>query len=196
MKRFLAFIGSSTALCAAGCGSSGPHGPLVYTNPSSSAGMLELVKDKKATPKAMLLDLIVGSTAVTGYSTGFNLPIDATKVSLGTFTPGTALSPGSSPTAASAVLPTTGPLTGDLVVAQSQKASGTGAVAADTMLAPGTLLFTIELDYIADATDGVVFDGTASGFMLPSGGLLDQTGNAVVLPADVAIGKLEVVGVK
>ncbi|HEY1558699.1 MAG TPA: hypothetical protein VGF94_27945 [Kofleriaceae bacterium] len=190
MKRFAGLL-----VCAA-CGSSGPHGPLVYTNPTPTSGALELVKDRTATSKAMVLDLIVGKTAVTGYSTGFNLPIDTTKVTLGAFTPGGALSPGSLPMAAHAVLPTSGPLAGDLVIAQSQKAAGAGAVTTDTMLAPGTVLFTIELDYTADAPDGVVFDGTAPGFALPSGGLLDRTGNSVVAPADVAIGKLEVIGVK
>jgi hypothetical protein len=38
----------------------------------------------------------------------------------------------------------------------------------------------------------VVFDGTAAGFVLPSGGMRDRTGSAVVEPADVAIGKLVV----
>jgi hypothetical protein len=178
-------------LVAVGCGSSGAQGPLEYTNPTT--GTLLLVKDKKATSKAMVLDLVVGKTAVTGYSTGFNLPLDATKVSLGAFTPGSALAAGTAPTAAVARLPTSGPLTGNLVVAQSQKASGVGAVTTNTTLAPGTVLLTIELDYIPDAALGVVFDGTVAGFTLPSGGLLDRSGNAVVTAADVSIGKLEVI---
>jgi hypothetical protein len=180
------FLGAMVAI--AGC-SSGPPG-LDYTNPKT--GALLLVKDKASTRTELVLDFIVGSTAQTGYATGFDLPLDATKVSLGTFTPGTALSPGSAPTAANATIPTTGPLTANLVVAQSQKASGTGAVTADTALAPGTVLFTIELDYTAKASAGVVFDGLGSAFVLPSGGLLDRSGNAVVTPAQVGIGKLEV----
>jgi hypothetical protein len=184
----------AVAVVTTGCNSShhpNVDGSLAYTNPTT--GTLQLVKDKTATPTSMVLDLIVGTMAVTGYSTGFDLPLDMTKVSLGSFTPGTALSPGSSPSAARAALPTTGPLTGNLVVAQSQKAAGTGAVTTDTTLPPGTVLFTVELNYIAGAADGVVFDGTAPAFALPSGGLLDRAGDSVVGPANIGIGKLEVV---
>ena len=86
---------------------------------------------------------------------------------------------------------TSGPLAHELVTALSQKAAGTGAVATDTQLAPGTELFTIELDLVAHAPTGVVFDGTASGFLLPSGGMRDRLGTTVVEAKDVAIGKLE-----
>jgi hypothetical protein len=40
--------------------------------------------------------------------------------------------------------------------------------------------------------DGVVFDGTAADFHLPSGGMRDRSGTTVVEATDVAIGKLEV----
>ena len=42
------------------------------------------------------------------------------------------------------------------------------------------------------APSGVIFDGTAAGFALPSGGMRTRAGTTVVAPADVAIGKLEV----
>jgi hypothetical protein len=177
----------SLALAASACGT---DGPLVYSDPP--AGALRLVKNPKATPKAMKLDLVVGDAALTGYSTGFNLPLDTTKVTLGTFTPGTALDPGSAPSAAVAVIPTQGPLAGTLVIAQSQKASGAGAVATDTMLAPRTVLFTIELDVVEPLVGGVVFDGTAKSFILASGGLRNKAGLMVVDPSGVKIGKLEV----
>jgi len=138
------------------------------------------------------LDLVVGDTALTGYSVGFDLPLDDTRVVLGGLTPLTALDPGTDPVAAKATLPQKGPLAHMLVVGLSQKADGTGAVATDTELKPGAKLLTIELDLVQNAEKGVVFDGTASGFVLPSGGLRDRAGNAVVAPADVAIGKLEV----
>ena len=181
-------FGVMVATAVAGC-SNGPPG-LDYTNPKT--GALLLVKDTTSTRTSVVLDLVVGSAAQTGYSTGFDLPLDATKVSLGTFTPGTALSPGSAPIAANAVIPTTGPLAANLVVAQSQKASGTGAVTTDTTLAPGTVLFTVELQLDPKASAGVVFDGLGSDFVLPSGGLLNRTGNAVVTAGQVGIGKLEV----
>ena len=181
MKRSLIII-----LALAACGG-GDSGPLVYTSPKT--GKLLLVKNKKATGKEMLLDLIVGKDALTGYSTGFDLPIDTTLVTLADFTPGTALDPGSSPTAAQAMIPTDGPLANMLVVGQSQKAAGTGSVATDTALAPGAVLLTVKLEPVA-GMKGTVFDGTASDFMLPSGGLRDRQGNSVVDPADVSIGKL------
>jgi hypothetical protein len=168
------------------------HGPfkLVYTDPTG--GKLRLVKNSASTATSAVLDFVVGSGAQTGYASGFNLPLDDTKVKLSGMTPGTALNPGSAPAAANAVLPTSGPLKGVLVAAQSQKASGTGAVTGDTALAAGAVIYTITLDLLDTSAPGVVFDGTASGFVLKSGGLLNKTGTAVVAPADVQLGKLEV----
>ncbi len=183
MKRFLIIL-----VALAACGGSGDGGPLVYSSPKT--GKLLLVKNKASTGKEMVLDLVVGKDALTGYSTGFDLPIDASLVTLADFKPGTALDPGSSPAAAQASIQTDGPLANMLVAAQSQKAAGAGAVATDTQLAPGAVLFTLYLQPVA-GMKGIVFDGTASGFTLPSGGLRDRAGNSVVDPADVAIGKLE-----
>jgi len=53
------------------------------------------------------------------------------------------------------------------------------------------VLFTIELDLVY-GTPGVVFDGTAPGFVLRSGGLRSLAGLTVVESRDVAIGALEV----
>ncbi len=184
MKRSLGIVVAAVV----GCSSSPPS--LSYTNPKT--GALLLVKDPTSTRTVLVLDFVVGATAQTGYATGFDLPLDATKVSLGMFTPGTALSPGTAPVAANAAIPTTGPLASNLVVAQSQKASGGGGVTTDTTLTPGTVLFTVELDLVPKAPGGVVFDGLGSDFVLPSGGLLDRTGNAVVTSTQVGIGKLEV----
>jgi hypothetical protein len=185
MTRLLATC--ALVLAASACGN---DGPLIYSDPSG--GALRLVRNPKATPKAMKLDLIVGSAALTGYSVGFNLPLDAKKVTLGTFTPGTALAPGTAPVAASATIPVAGPLAGTLVIGQSQKAAGAGAVASDTVLAPNTVLFTIELDVVEPLVEGVVFDGTAKSFALPSGGLRNKAGLTIADPSQVKIGKLEV----
>lgn len=173
---------------AAACGDN-VDGPLHYDDPPAG-GKLRLVRDASSTPKAMVLDLVVGDAPLTGYSTGFDLPLDVTKVQLGAFTPGTALSPGSSPVAAKALIATSGLHANMLVVGQSQKAAGQGAVATDTTLAPGTVLFSFELDLTKPATAGVVFDGQAAGFVLPSGGLTDRAGNGVAGPADISIGTL------
>ena len=61
----------------------------------------------------------------------------------------------------------------------------------DTTLAPGTVLFTLQLELAAGATTGLVFDGTVPGYVLASGGLRDRSGLTVVDPSRVSIGKLE-----
>ena len=175
-----------------GSGSDPPMNPhLVYTDPA--AGALRLIHDPAGTSaQAVVLALVVGDQPLSGYAAGFNLPLDATRVVLRSFTPGTGLDPGQPPLAAQALIPRQGPLAGMLVTAQSQKASGAGAVTGDAALAPGTVLYTVRLELAADATAGIVFDGTAAGFALPSGGLRNRVGTAVVQPGQVAIGKLEI----
>jgi len=174
------------------CGACGDNlkGPITYTDPSG--GKLRLIQEPGTNSgSAIVLDLVVGDQPLTGYSVGFDLPIDDTKVTFKNFAPGTALSAGTGPIAARGLLPQTGPLAHQLVTAQTQKASGGGAIATDTTLQPGTVLYSFELDGVK-GTNGVVFDGTATGFVLPSGGLRDRTGTTVVDAKDVAIGKLEV----
>jgi hypothetical protein len=189
MTRWISLC--ALAAAASACGSDAPPG-LDYTDPP--AGALRLVKNARSTPKAMVLDLVVGDAALTGYSTGFDLPLDTSRVTLGAFTPGAGLHPGSAPTAAGAVMPGQGPLRGTLVVGLSQKATGTGAVGADTALPAGTVLFTVELDAIEPFRGGIVFDGTAKSFVLPSGGLRNKAGATVVDAGQVKIGKLELHG--
>lgn len=174
-------------LVLAACGDN-DKGPISYTDPG--AGKLRLIQGPSPGADRVLLQLVVGDQPLTGYSVGFDLPIDDSKVTFQRFTPGTALNPGASPIAALGKLVETGALAHQLVTAQSQKASGDGATPADTTLAPGTVLYSIELAMVAHA-HGIVFDGTASGFVLPSGGMRDRAGTAVVLANEVAIGKLE-----
>ena len=119
------------SLCALAAATSACGDPeLAYTDPAG--GALRLVKNSRSTTKAMVLDFVVGDAALTGYSTGFDLPLDTTRVTLGPATPGTVLNPGSAPVAASATMPDEGPLHGMLVVGLSQKVTGAGAVATDT----------------------------------------------------------------
>jgi hypothetical protein len=175
------------------CGACGDNigSPISYTDPT--AGKLRLVRGAQSKNLTSInLDLVVGDAPLTGYSVGFDLPIDDTRMTLGAFTTATGLNPGSDPVAAKATLPKSGPLAHELVTALSQKAAGTGAVAGDTQVAAGTVLYSIELELTAHAATGVVFDGTASDFVLPSGGMRDRLGNTVVEAKDVAIGKLEI----
>jgi hypothetical protein len=166
-----------------------PQGPIRYTDPSG--GKLRLIQSVSSPPTSntIVLDLVVGDQPLTGYSVGFDLPIDDTQVKLDSFTPGTALNPGTAPVAATGLLQATGTLAHQLVTAQSQKASGPGAVVTDTALPAGTVLYSFELG-INSGASGTVFDGTAAGFLLPSGGMRDRAGTTVVAPKDVAIGKL------
>lgn len=184
MNRLISLCALAAAVSA--CGGD-PE--LAYTDPTG--GALRLVKNARSNAKAVVLDFVVGDAALTGYSTGFDLPLDTTKVTLGPTTPGTVLNPGSAPVAAGAMMPSEGPLRGMLVVGLSQKATGTGAVATDTLLPPGTVLYTVELDAVEPRQDGVVFDGTAQGFVLPSGGLRTRAGVSVVQAGQIKIGKLE-----
>lgn len=175
---------------AAGCGDN--ERPMFdYANPKGGALRLIKSKTRPASETEVVLDLVVGDQPLTGYSAGFDLPIGP-GVRLVDFVPGTALDPGTSPPATSAVLPAKGPLADTLVTAISQKASGPGAVATDTTLAPGTVLYTIRLQVTGAAPDGVLVDGTSADFHLPSGGMRDRGGTTVVEANAVAIGKLEV----
>lgn len=188
MKR-LALAAFTLAACGGDDGNSATN-PLDYADPPAG-GLLRLVKNDKASTKtSVALDLIVGKQALTGYSTGLDLPLAPGLATFTSFTPGTALDPGANPPAAQALVPTAGPLSGMLVVGVSQKSAGDGAIPADASLAPKAVLFTVQLDLADGASPGVVFDGTAADFVLPSGGLRDRAGMTVVEPKDVAIGKL------
>jgi hypothetical protein len=196
-------IGALALALAVACGGSG-HQPgtgsdanppagvqLVYTDPG--AGALRLIHDPAGTSaQAVALSLVVGGQPLSGFAAGFDLPLDADRVALTSFTPGAGLDPGQPPRAAQAMMPRQGPLAGMLVTVQSQKASGAGAVTGDAALAPGTVLYTVRLELTPGATAGVVFDGTSAGFRLPSGGLRNRVGATVVEAGQVGIGKLEV----
>lgn len=186
MTRALVLV----ALLAA-CGDN-QTGPLHYSNPSGGKLRLVTSKTQPASETEVVLDLVVGDQPLTGYSVGFNLPLDHELVRLADFVPGTALNPGASPPAALARQPLDGPLADMLVTGLSQKASGDGAVATDTELAPKSVLYTLHLQLVPTAPDGVVFDGTAADFHLPSGGMRDRSGTTVVQPSEVAIGKLAI----
>ena len=185
MRTSLLVLGLGLAACG-----DNDRPPLAYTDPHG--GALRLIANPASTSTELVLDLVVGDQPLTGYAVGFDLPVAPRAIALTAFAPGRALDPGRAPIAAKGALPTTGPLANVLVTGQSQKAAGDGAIATDTVLAPGTALYTIRLAKVAGAAHGVVFDGTASEFVLPSGGLRDRAGATVVAAKDVAIGKLEI----
>jgi hypothetical protein len=171
-------------VCLFACGDNTHIGPLVY-QPTRKVGALNLLPDPASTGSKMIFDLVVGDHPLTGFSTGFDLPIDATKVTIGAFTPGTALDPGTPP-AAGAAIGSSGELANQLVVALSQKATTTPT---DTMLPPGTQLLQIELDVVEPHVPGLVFEGSN----MTSAGLRDRSGTTVVDTPDVVTGSLVVV---
>jgi hypothetical protein len=197
MNRVYSISILALASALAACGDNGkpdpqtpPTATLVYTDPSG--GKLRLIKEPGApAASSITLALVVGASPLTGYSAGFNLPLDGS-LTVEKFTPGTALNPGE-PAAAAAAIPPSGPLARNLVTGLSQRATGTGAVATDATLAAGSVLYKITLKVADDAAAGVVFDGSAADFVLPSGGLRDRSGATVVAAKDVAIGKLAIV---
>src|SRR5207248_735369 len=77
-KRSCWRLGSSGALALILLSSCGDNTqPFTYSDPSG--GKLRLVKTK-TTAKSVTLAFEVGDAPLTGYSTGFDLPLDSSKV--------------------------------------------------------------------------------------------------------------------
>jgi hypothetical protein len=165
----------------------------VYSDPSQ--GDLRLVRNASSTYTQLVLDL-VAVRELTGFGVGFNLPVDVSRALLATegFVPGAALPPGRNPMAAKAGLPTSGPLQGMLVTAQSQKADGAGSVPIDSTIPAGTVLYTVKLDLAPGATPGTVFDGLNAPIPTFNGVLRTRAGVDVVSRNGFGIGRLVVIG--
>ena len=160
---------------------------LVYTAPTT--GKLRLLRNPASTDTLLVLDLVANEN-LTGYGVGFNLPVDLNRVRLDSLVPGTALPAGSNPVAARAALPLSGPMQGILTAVQSQKASGTGAVATDTAVPAGAVLFTLRLS-LASSSPGTIFDGASMGTAF-NAAMRDKLGTDVVRRTEFGIGRLEV----
>ncbi|MDQ3262498.1 MAG: hypothetical protein M3Y59_02385 [Myxococcota bacterium] len=168
-----------------------PSSGLAYTDPPAG-GKIRLVRNAGlSTSSTVVLDLVAAQT-LTGYAVGFNLPLDTTRVQANgaLIETGTVLNPGSAPAAIMASLPATGPLASVLVTGQSQKATGTGAISSDSVVASGALFYRIRLDAKAGATAGVVFDGTSLGAQF-LGLMRDKSGTDVATNGDFRIGRLD-----
>ncbi|QSQ25269.1 hypothetical protein JY651_10210 [Pyxidicoccus parkwayensis] len=167
-------------------------GRFVYVDPAVGGRRIALVRNPSSTDTTAVLDL-VAMEDLTGYSVGMNLPVDTSLVQANStlMVPGDALPAGTAPTAAYGKLPSSGPLAGVLTSGQSQKVSGPGAVAGDTAIAAGSVLYTVRMDLKPGATTGVVFDGAALGPKF-NALLRDRLGADVVNQSGFAIGRLEV----
>ncbi|NMO14351.1 hypothetical protein HPC49_02580 [Pyxidicoccus fallax] len=164
---------------------------LVYVEPEPG-GRIALVSNPASTQTTVVLD-VVTLEDLTGYAVGMNLPLDASRVQAGgsLMIPGAVLSPGVNPVAAYGQLPASGPLASVLTTGLSQKAAGEGAVATDTAIPAGSVLYSVQLALRPGADSGVVFDGTALGPKFQAL-LRDRLGNDVVGRAGFAVGRLEV----
>jgi hypothetical protein len=124
-----------------------------------------------------------------------DLPVDTTRIVPASFvfTPGTVFPPGSAPSVPTyaSKLPGSGPLAGVLVTGQSQRPTGTGAVAGNTAVTAGQVFYTLKLNMTAVPNFGVVFDGANPGPRFRAA-VRDRTGTEVVAPSEFGIGKLEV----
>lgn len=156
-----------------------------------TGGKIKLVPNAPMSgPTVAVLDL-VAVVDLTGYFTGFDLAVDASKLAPGPdlITAGNALAPGSAPSAIKALIPSSGPLAGALVSGISQKATGTGAVATNATITAGSIFYTLKLPLAGGATGGTIFDGTVARNKIRAG-LRNKVGSEVVGAADFAIGKL------
>jgi hypothetical protein len=165
-------------------------GPAFYYVPPTSGKIRLLPNLAQSTPTVAVLDL-TAMVDLTGYYVGFNVAIDATKLApdASLMTAGTVLMPGTNPPAVAAAIPTAGPLANALVTGISQKASGNGAVATDTMIPMGSVFYTVKLPLKSGATGGTIMDGTVAKNVIRAG-LRNKVGTEVVGIADFGIGKL------
>lgn len=167
---------------------------LAYVNPTTPS-KVRLVRDDAASTDTSIVLKLEAAAALSGYSVGLNLPLDAAKIVPATmvFTPGAAFPPGQAPDvpAYGARIASSGPLAGVLVTGQSQKPTGAGAIAGDTAVAPGAVFYRIKLDMTSPPNFGLVFDGTNPDPKLRAS-VRDRQGTEVVSQAEFAIGRLEV----
>ncbi len=166
-------------------------GPAYYYVDPPAGGKIRLVHDAPmSSPTVAVLDL-VAATDLMGYFVGFDVAIDASKLTPGAdlVTVGPALNPGSSPAAVAGAIPTAGPLANVLASGVSQKASGAGAVTTDATIPSGTVFYTLKLPIKSGAAGGTLMDGTVAKNLIRAG-LRNRVGTEVVGVADFAVGKL------
>lgn len=160
---------------------------LVYTDPTT--GQVKLVRDASSTSTHLVLNLVVGDQALSGFGVALNLPAGATQVSMG-----------SGVTANPAILDpgglmltgkqfTSGPMAGALTVGVARKKQT--ASDGDLTLPAGATLLSFALDLVPQAAAGVVFDGAAGGKVL-RGAVIGASGQEAVSTAGFGIGKLSI----
>jgi hypothetical protein len=166
------------------------QGPGYFYVPPMGGKIALMPNVPQSSPTVAVLDL-VALTDLSGYFAGFDVAVDGTKLAPDTtlMTAGTALNPGTNPAAIGGAIATAGPLSGALVTGISQKATGGGAMATDSMIAKGSVFYTIKLPLKSGATGGTIMDGSVAKNVIRAG-LRNKVGTEVVGIADFAIGKL------
>jgi hypothetical protein len=163
-----------------------------YDDPPAG-GKLRLVRNAASTATHLVLDLRVGSSALSGFGVALTLPMDPSRV---TFTPATGLILNASvldagsvaPTAAGRV-PLSGPLQGMLVVGVARKKQV--SLDGDVTLPAGATVFSIAVDMNGSPATGAIFTGSS----LPAAAravLLNKAGGEAASTADFAIGDLSI----
>jgi len=185
-------IGAQTVTATDAAGFGGTSGAvdvrgLVYISPSTITAALALVPDTAVSNAGHLVLNLVAVAPLTGYSAGFNIPADSTRVTVMQIAKGNSLNPGNAPAAIAAALPGTGPLANVLTSGVSQKAAGAGSVAGNATVAVGQILYTLVLRPTS-TVPGTVFDGSLPGVRAA---VRDSDGIEVLTQADFAIGRLD-----
>jgi PKD repeat protein len=163
-----------------------------YDDPAPG-GKLRLVRNAASTQTHLVLDLKVGSSALSGFGVALTLPMPASKL---TFTPATGLilnaavlDAGSTARTAAAKVPSAGPLQDMLVVgvARKKQVSTDG----DVTLPAGATVFSIAVDMNGSPALGSIFNGGALASPARAA-LLGKAGTEVASLADFAIGNLSI----
>jgi hypothetical protein len=135
---------------------------LVYTDPAT--GQVKLVRDASSTSTHLVLKLVVGDQALTGFGVALNLPASVMQVTMaaGVVANPAIVDPGGEMLTGKQF--TSGPLAGALTVGVARK---------------------------KQTASGVVFDGAAGGKLL-RGALIGASGQEVVGTSGFGIGKLAI----
>lgn len=161
---------------------------LSYTDPVT--GKVKLVQDAAAsTSSHLVLKLVVGDTALSGFGVALNLPAGASQVTLGsgvTANPAV-IDPGGTMLTGKQL--TSGPMAGVITLGVARKKQV--ATDGDVTLPAGATLLTFALDLAAQAPSGVVFDGAAGAKAL-RGAVIAAGGQEVVGTSGFGIGRLAI----
>ena len=181
--------GSVTATAAVTTHSPQLH--LQYTDPTSSAAKLLLVRNPASTNGHLILDLKVGAAAVIAFGVALNLPLDPASAGMFTFPangliPG-AIASGSSPATAAAFLGSAVmPNLFSVGVARKKSSAADG----DTTWAAGATLFSVAFDMSGTAAAGtnVFLASQLAGNPKFRAAALMKDASEAVSKGDIAIG--------